>query len=249
MKLSELMTSWATECAQRGIVPGASFEGWAMADDMVLAVDTSATQDAAVGDYAVVQVGTKSVTASLNPETKESAYIRAGKSTVKTGNQRTIAFELDRYHGDTFQDFADSLKYATGNAAVVNYVYFSRLTLSGEKGTATLSMDTDGSGNAEENSAVSGTLSKTGAKPEDYTWTPTSTTFAVYCDPVGGTISDNVTSYTYGTGVTLPVDVTRSSYEFAGWYTNSAYSGEPVEAISAADSGDKMFFAKWTPST
>ena len=161
MKLSALMA---------GKTPSATFEGWATADDMVLAVDCSASQDAAVADYAVVQVGAKSVTASLNPETKTSAYIRAGKSDTKTGNQRTIAFELDKYHGDEFQDYADSIKYATGQAAVVNYVYFSILTGKGEKGQATLVLDTDGSGNAEEPLAISGSLNKSGAAPEAYTW-------------------------------------------------------------------------------
>ena len=99
-------------------------------------------------------MGTKSVTASLNPETKESAYIRAGKSTVKTGNQRTISFECDRYLGDEFQDFANSIKYAIGQDAIVNYVYFNILTGKGEKGTATLSLDTDGSGNALDGTLV-----------------------------------------------------------------------------------------------
>lgn len=161
MKLSALMA---------GKTPSAVFEGFATADDMVLAVDCSAEQNADVGDYAVVQVGAKSVTASLNPETTTSAYIRAGKSDTKTGNQRTISFELDKYHGDEFQDYADSIKYATGQAAIVNYVYFSILTGKGEKGQATLVLDTDGSGNAEENLAISGSLNKSGAAPEAFTW-------------------------------------------------------------------------------
>lgn len=158
--------------------PSASYEGFATADDMVLAIDTSLTQTATVGNYAVVQMGTKSVTASLNPETKQSAYIRAGKSTTKTGNQRTIAFECDRYLGDEFQDYADSVKYATGQDAIVNYVYFNILTGKGEKGTATLTLSTDGSGNAEDPLGISGTLEKSGAAPEPYTW--------------GGTSSDHV---------------------------------------------------------
>ena len=52
----------------------------------------------------------------------------------------------------------------------MNYVYFSILTGKGEKGQATLVLDTDGSGNAEENLAISGSLNKSGAAPEAYTW-------------------------------------------------------------------------------
>lgn len=163
MKLSELMN---------GVTVSSSFEGFVMSDDMVLAVDISETQDAAVKDYAVAQMGLKSTSGSLNPEEKTSAYIRAGKSTVKTGNQREISFEVDRYAGDEFQDFALShkIKYAIGQGAVVNYVYFDRLTGKGEKGKATLIISSDAGGNAEENLAVSGSLKKTGAAPAEFTW-------------------------------------------------------------------------------
>lgn len=62
----------------------------------------------------------------------------------------------------------------------------------------------------------------------------------------GGTInSGNVTSYTYGTVVTLPTDVTRDNYTFDGWYDNSECTGENVTEISATDVGDKTYYAKW----
>ena len=85
MKLSELMA---------GKTPSASFEGFATADDMVLAVDCSASQDADVKDYAVVQVGTKSVSASLNPETKQT-------SASRWGNKKTQAQRLRPIHTNT----------------------------------------------------------------------------------------------------------------------------------------------------
>lgn len=163
MLLSELM---------KGVTVNPAFEGFVMTDDMVLAVDVSEPQNAEVGSYAVAQMGLKSTSGSLNPEEKTSAYIRAGKSTVKTGNQREISFEVDRYAGDEFQDFALShkIKYAIGQGAVVNYVYFDRLTGKGEKGKATLIISSDAGGNAEENLAISGSLKKTGAAPDEFTW-------------------------------------------------------------------------------
>lgn len=149
-----------------------SFEGWVTADNMVLAVDVSKEQNADVDDYAVAQMGLKSTSGSLNPEEKTNSYIRAGKSTTKTGNQRTVGFDADRYKGDAFQDFALSheMKYAIGDKAVVNYAYFDNLTGKGEKGTATLIIDTDASGNAEENLSVSGSLKKIGAAPAEFTY-------------------------------------------------------------------------------
>ncbi len=54
--------------------------------------------------------------------------------------------------------------------AVVKYAYFDRLTGKGELGKATLLIDNDASGNAEENLSVSGSLEKTGANPVEFTY-------------------------------------------------------------------------------
>lgn len=212
MKLSALMA---------GKTPSATFEGFATADDMVLAVDCSASQDAQVGDYAVVQVGAKSVTASLNPETTTSAYIRAGKSDTKTGNQRTISFELDKYHGDEFQDYADSIKYATGQAAIVNYVYFSILTGKGEKGQATLVLDTDGSGNAEENLAISGSLNKSGAAPEAFTWGGSSSHTASVAFSGEGITDVAIAVNAFGTEVNETAGTYVFAYDGTDWKLDS----------------------------
>lgn len=162
MTVSELMT---------GITVDPDFEGWVTADDMVLAVDITGTA-ATVGDYVVVQVGVKTVDASMNAEKKTNAYIRAGKSTTKTGTQRTFAIDADRYIGDDFQDYALShaVKYGVGQACVVPYAYFDRLTGKGEKGKASIIVDTDGSGAAEENSGISISLEKSGDAPVAFTY-------------------------------------------------------------------------------
>ena len=59
----------------------------------------------------------------------------------------------------------------------------------------------------------------------------------------GGTInSGNVTAYIEGVGAVLPTDVTRRNYIFLGWFTADNIR---VTEISAADSGDKIFYAHW----
>ena len=59
----------------------------------------------------------------------------------------------------------------------------------------------------------------------------------------GGTInSGNVTAYIEGVGAVLPTDVTRKNYIFLGWFTADNIR---VTEISAADSGDKIFYAHW----
>lgn len=72
--------------------------------------------------------------------------------------------------------------------------------------------------------------------------------YAVTLHPNGGKVnSGNVTAYDYGKGVTLPTDVTREGYTFAGWYDNEALTGNPVTAIGPTDEGDKTYWAKWNP--
>ena len=71
--------------------------------------------------------------------------------------------------------------------------------------------------------------------------------YTVTFDANGGTINSGViTSYTYGVGATLPTDVTREGYTFAGWYASADFSGDAVKVISAEDTGNKTYWAKWT---
>ena len=56
---------------------------------------------------------------------------------------------------------------------------------------------------------------------------------------------DNITKYTYGTPVTLPIP-TKEGYNFGGWYDNSSCTGNPVTAITATTTGNQEFWAKWT---
>lgn len=172
MKLSELM---------QGHTPDAAFEGFVTADDMVLAIDVSADQKAEVGDYAVVQVGIEGVDPSLNSETKDTQYLRAGKSSTKTATQRQFKISGDMYIGDTAQDFmlSHKMKYGTGQTVVVNYVYFNLLTGKGEKGKATVAVNSDGSGNSGDNAGIDIQLSKVGDAPEEFTYGATLTNTAL----------------------------------------------------------------------
>ena len=81
-----------------------------------------------------------------------------------------------------------------------------------------------------------------------YTTTPKS--YSVTLNTNGGTINaGNVTSYTYGTGATLPTNVSLTGYDFDGWYDNSGLTGSAVTNISATATGNKTYWAKWTIKT
>ena len=78
-------------------------------------------------------------------------------------------------------------------------------------------------------------------------------TYSVTLQTDGGTIASGkeVTGYTYGTGAVLPTanDITRDGYRFDGWYADSSFSGSPITEISATETGNKTFYAKWTKNT
>ncbi|MGN0995622.1 MAG: InlB B-repeat-containing protein, partial [Candidatus Ventricola sp.] len=75
-------------------------------------------------------------------------------------------------------------------------------------------------------------------------WTPDTYNLTLITN--GGTIkSGDLNSYTYGEGATLPTDVTRAGYAFAGWYDNETLTGDPVTAIGTTETGAKEYWAKW----
>ena len=75
-------------------------------------------------------------------------------------------------------------------------------------------------------------------------WTVNS--YTVTLNTIGGTIaSANVTKYVYGTGATLPTDVRRSGYIFAGWYTANNGQGEFTTSISKTAINNKTYYAYW----
>lgn len=161
-KVSELMA---------GYTPSPDFEGWVTNDDWVFAIGVTG-EETSEKDYEVVQMGIAGLDAQLNPITQDKQYIRAGQTTTKTGTQRTFAVTGDRYIGDGVQDFIFShkIKYGTGNAVVVPYVYFNVLNGKGEKGTVSVIVNSDGGGNAGESSAISVDFKKVGAMPTEYTY-------------------------------------------------------------------------------
>lgn len=165
MKLSELM---------QGFKPNENYEGWVTNDDFVLAINLTpnAEEPTKVGDYGVVEMGIQGLDAQMNPITVDKTYIRAGQSTMRTGNQRSFAVTGDRFIGDPVQDylFSHNIKYGTGNAVITDYVYFNVLNGKGEKGQVSIIINSDGGGNAGESSAIDVKFSKVGAMPVEYTY-------------------------------------------------------------------------------
>ena len=161
MKVSELMA---------GYTPAPTYEGAITADDWVLAVGIG--EAASEKDYIVVQQSISGLDPQMNPVTQDTQYIRTGLSTSKTGTQRTFAISGDRYIGDKFQDhcFSIAVAHGTGQDVVVPYVFFNLKNGKGEKGTVSIIVNSDGGGNAGENSTISVDLKSVGIAPTEYTY-------------------------------------------------------------------------------
>ena len=71
-------------------------------------------------------------------------------------------------------------------------------------------------------------------------------TYTVTLTTNGGTINaGNVENYTYGTGATLPTNVTKDHATFQGWYASSTFEGDRVYTIGTTEYGNKQYYAKW----
>lgn len=164
MKVSELMKD-------RTLNP--EYEGWVTNDDYVFAINTSAGETTVTdGEFEVVEMGIAGLDSQMNPVTQDKQYIRSGQNTMKTGTQRSFSVTGDRYVGDPAQDFCLShkMKYGTGNNVVTDYLYFNILNGKGEKGKVSIIVNSDGSGNAGESSAVDIEFKKIGSNPVEYTY-------------------------------------------------------------------------------
>ncbi|MBE5934916.1 MAG: hypothetical protein E7262_03905 [Lachnospiraceae bacterium] len=91
--------------------------------------------------------------------------------------------------------------------------------------------------------------SETGNKIYYAKWEPN--TYGVTLYPNGGTIDPyaNITRYTYGVGANLPsaAQISRTGYDFQGWYANSSFTGATYTKIGLTETGNKVFYALWKP--
>ena len=184
-------------------------------------------------------------------------------TTVVTGSKDTQHYKLDNAgYGlipassgtNLIAAAAYTVTYNKNSGTIANesnytsYVYGAGLTLP----TPTRTNYTFGGW--YENSSCTGTkvtsISTTATGNKTYYAKWTANTYTITYNKNNGTIANesNYTSYTYGTGLTLPTP-TRTGYTFGGWYENSNCTGTKVTSISTTATGNKTYYAKWTANT
>ncbi len=154
-----------------GITPDEEYTGVETTDNFILGIQTEATGQETPDLYTVVQEHITEHSAAINNSSTDTAYIRTGTVTTKTGAQRQFTINGERFAGDPFQDFALSNKmlFATGKDAEVKYVWFSLRTGKGEQGQAVLIVSNDASNAANNPAGFSCQLNAVG-KPKEYTY-------------------------------------------------------------------------------
>ena len=104
--------------------------------------------------------------------------------------------------------------------------------------------EADGTG-----TALSGSTTVTGDVIYYAQFNDSLNTYSITYENVNGAANSNPETYVFGTAVAL-ADLIRDGYTFGGWFTDSSCSdGSKVSEITAADIGDKIFYAKWTANT
>ena len=118
---------------------------------------------------------------------------------------------------------------------------FSKWTLTADDGVAQISNVNTATTTLTVNAGKSGNIRLAASYTEVVSYSIT------YEENGGDDLAD--ASYTYGTGVLALPTPTRVGYDFAGWYTDSEFSGEAITSISETETGDKVFYAMWTAKT
>ena len=78
-------------------------------------------------------------------------------------------------------------------------------------------------------------------------WTTNNAKQITYVLDGGAFVGTYPTYYTEGSPIYLSQNVKKEGYYFRGQYDNPQFDGEIINTIKATDTGDKTFYAKWTP--
>ena len=258
---------------------GYTFAGWNTKADgtgMMLTMTTNITDDIDV--YAKWTANTYTISYHLDSGTNQSGaptmYTYDTITTLPTPTKSGNAFE--GWYVDS--EFGGSPVTEIGNADIGNKTYYAKwtpydftITFEPNGGTnpyATLAGYVSGKAVALPTPTKIGSIfagwyedsefggspvteisdTDTGNKTFYAKWTTTNT-YGITYELNGGTNNEiNPDMYTEGVRLTL-ADPEKTGHTFGGWYEEDAFSGSQILSISTEDTGDKVYYAKWTANT
>ncbi len=180
----------------------------------------------------------------------DSSFAEGSKWTFATSTVTAATTLYAKWEASTYEVTLNTNGGTINSGNVTGYTYGQGATLPTAKDMTYTGHDFGGWYDNQEltgNPVTEISTTDTGNKTYYAKWE--ASTYKVALNTNGGTInSGNVTEYTYGVGATLPTaeNMTYTGHRFRGWYDNAELTGEAVTAISAADTGDKTYYAKWT---
>ena len=218
--------------------------------------------DAHVGDTITLNVAP-----SNGYKVKSVTYIKTGDDTATAenataGENNTYTFTMPAY-GITVNVEFEVISYTiafngndetTGSMNPITGVLYNADQTLTKNAYIKNGYDFDGwlyNGTTYEDEATVKNLTSTDGDTVTLVAQWTEATYNIKLNANNGGYVDGYTApatYTFGTGATLPTgdNITKTGYDFAGWYADANFKDEAVTAISATDNGDKEFWAKWT---
>ena len=224
-----------------------------------------------IGAYGTADQGTLTVGATITVKAGESATLT--DADIKNPNGETNISLANKYHyfyientgpkpltqtTSTFAAYVDDSFEATlagtvsGGTSPYTFVQKSGTLptgLSFANGVISGTPTTAGSATVVFTVSDSGTGSD--AQTEDFTYTITVTAKPKKITYYNGAVEITgltPSNYVEGVGATLAATAPAATgYAFAGWYDNSGLTGNAVTTISASATGDKEFWARFTP--
>ncbi|MBR4351075.1 MAG: InlB B-repeat-containing protein [Bacilli bacterium] len=173
-------------------------------------------------------------------------------------NASHIPSGYEKYYAKWFLDVNDAdidstnlnIEVGTSSSLVINNIYDLEPISYSVEDDSVISINSDGDINAlnigTTKIIITGLLSGN-TKEVNVTVSDVITTYNVEFDTQGGTPVPPVQVVVKNTEIgPLPSGITKTDYDFAGWYTTSSYTVEVTEHTII--DGDKVFYAKWVPS-
>lgn len=156
---------------------------------------------------------------------------------VYTANTYTVKFDAN---GGTGTMSNQNFTYGTAQNLTANTFTRTGYTFAGWATSA------NGNKVYNDKQSVSNLSTSNGATVTLYAkWTPVNYTIT-YKTNGGNSIANK--TYTIETATFDLPTPTKTGYTFAGWYDNAELTGNKVTQITKGSTGDKTFYAKWTPN-
>ena len=238
---------------------GYDFAGWYDGEHQVTAIAADATGDKAFTAHWAAAGDTHYTVKHLQQNIADDEYTEVEAEDKTGATDAQTAAMAKNYEGFNAKVFAQGIIAADGSTVVEIYydrqVFEIKFVVEGETvqtsdlrygATVTAPAEPTKEADAQYTYEFAGwdaeIVAVTGHATYTATFNSTAKTYTVTLDADGGTINEgNVESYTFGEGATLPTNVTKTGYDFAGWYDGE----NQVTAIAADATGDKAFTAHW----